>query len=252
MAGKRSVNTKQISTVAEYLEWVKNIHDKHANVKVFYRGMADSKWDIIPSLFRYQTEKTEKELLQSATNLIWNELKDTTTYLEKLIILQHYGFPTRLLDVTTNPLVALYFACWKEEQKDGSVYVGFTDNRTNMDNLDSIEHICKLLFEKDLETYSCQLTDWTLEKFLSLLGTTIKLDKLQKQLKEFDSFTFQLQKEQQYKINSKLQDFFNTQLEVKINIIQIDQLIVQPIIDLLNSELLNRKQRIVAWTCSLQ
>ena len=39
--------------------------------------------------------------------------------------LQHYGFPTRLLDATSNPLVALYFACAgkNESEKDGAVYV---------------------------------------------------------------------------------------------------------------------------------
>ena len=35
-------------------------------------------------------------------------------------ILQHYGFPTRVLDVTQNPLVALYFALEEVELKDGN------------------------------------------------------------------------------------------------------------------------------------
>jgi hypothetical protein len=43
--------------------------------------------------------------------------------------MQHYGFPTRILDISKNPLAALFFACFSEAGKDeyakddGIVYV---------------------------------------------------------------------------------------------------------------------------------
>lgn len=62
-----------------------------------------------------------------------NHLTNGSTYLEKAIDAQHGGFPSRLLDVTYNCLVALYFAVTpfytKEEDSedgpgnDGMVYI---------------------------------------------------------------------------------------------------------------------------------
>ena len=45
---------------------------------------------------------------------------DIPSWLE---IAQHFGVPTRLLDFTQNPLVALYFACEDTRDVDGSIWI---------------------------------------------------------------------------------------------------------------------------------
>ena len=44
--------------------------------------------------------------------------KNDPNVYDRLITMQHYGMPTRLLDVTRNPLVAIFFACNNLQSKD--------------------------------------------------------------------------------------------------------------------------------------
>ncbi|MDB6256238.1 FRG domain-containing protein [Lactobacillus amylovorus] len=94
----------------------------------YFRGQAKN-WPIMPSIFRNKTNKYGKyiyEEFERDYKDICREFPDNLKYIplekeyigkraDELAVLQHYGFPTSLIDITDNPFIALMFmSCFEK------------------------------------------------------------------------------------------------------------------------------------------
>lgn len=129
-----NTNERKIDCISEYIEIIMSYFSKrkpnsfYEKERVFFRGQSRD-YPLVPSVARPIRTGSNDTFIRFEANMVKTaklqepEAFANVTYpVNMLAKMQHYGLPTRLLDITENALVALYFACNKDVKYEGKIY----------------------------------------------------------------------------------------------------------------------------------
>lgn len=213
----------EITSVSSFIDEVNKIKDDlyGSNEELFFRGQKTDFWDVIPSIFRGNFLSVEHTLMQVPLLKAPYEFISINNDFEIMTKYQHYGMCTRLLDLTTNPLVALYFAC--EEYGDVCYKEIENEEDTKIQEANGV-----IFFNKK---YSVSTNEINIKVISSLsqidLSNDNTLESILRKLTERQAISKEL--EERWKSKEHYEEF--------INIIQNNYIVIPPY----NNERLSRQ-----------
>ncbi len=127
-----------LTDIKLYISMIKGFAQHH-ECKVFWRGQSNHAWGLLSSLARKLASfqllddkllnRVEESLLKEAVGWISDlSMAPYREPLAKLAYMQHHGVPTRLLDFSQDPWVAVFFAAESADQTDGRIFAILVDN----------------------------------------------------------------------------------------------------------------------------
>ena len=137
---------KSYKSLAGYVSKIKNLTASH-NGMMFFRGHGDKDFELMPSLYRLpRRDFYERDMLLGLISESPADFSGDILAFDKLVRAQHFGLPTRLLDITQNPLMGLYFACSSEMKSRGRVLVFSVSSDVKFFESDSVSCKANLAF----------------------------------------------------------------------------------------------------------
>ena len=100
---KEKIDLYFIKSISEFDAFISH-HSVNETQQLFYRGHSDANYILAPSIMRNNKWFNNESAMYN--DIIINcpeSFSKCNTHLEKLVEMQHYGLPTRLLDITRNP-----------------------------------------------------------------------------------------------------------------------------------------------------
>lgn len=117
----------KFNSVDDFLKYIYLKDSKTGNLA--FRGQTNFQWELKPSIHRGKLLRYQTMILESFLIYIFKDKNFDTSHIytkqpiEFLAMCQHYGIPTRLLDISNDILISLFFACNSNRDKDGALFI---------------------------------------------------------------------------------------------------------------------------------
>jgi hypothetical protein len=158
----KTMATATLRTLTNFIDAFAKYAASGSDLKC-YRGQRDASWPNVAGIFRRELIdllKNEKRAVRDLMSVHPHEFASDGTMFDRLVRMQHFGLPTRLLDVSLNALVALYFAADpgpKGVESDG-VVTAFAvpeerEKYFDSDSVSCLAHLANMTAKEKAEIY---------------------------------------------------------------------------------------------------
>ena len=170
-------NNFEITSVYDMLTKLNILREKYVPAKIScwgydsekrtvgfaYRGISNKEYKLRPRVLNEKICTVDHENYRKP---LLTFQRESSSYLRNIcgndelswmLYAQHYGVPTRLLDFSTNPLVALYFAC-QDQTADGALWI------INIDTYE-YETVTEYMLFHDLD-------EWSYDQYLNIISNS--------------------------------------------------------------------------------